>query len=88
MEISDASDTMIYNSYGLVQDSSASFTYKVPGSASGGEYTIKVSNYQIPSAIKLVRIRDQPRDNLVVKVNIPFESYRPGDTVTGQIKVE
>ena len=55
----------------------------------GGEYTIKAYNsYQIVPVMKLIRIRDYPRDSLVVKVNLPFESYRPGDTVTGTIKAE
>jgi len=38
--------------------------------------------------VKLVRIRDYPRDQINIKVNLPLESYRPGDTVTGTIKAE
>jgi hypothetical protein len=55
----------------------------------GGEYTISSGNsYQIASACKLVRIRSYPRDQLQVKTVLPLESYRPGDTVSGTIKVD
>lgn len=72
-----------------VIDGTATFTYKVSANVSGGEYTIRASNnYYMPDAVKFVRIRDYPRDQLLVKTDLPLETYRPGDTVTGQIKVE
>ncbi len=60
----------------------------MPSDVVGGEYTIKANSYQIPETVKLIRIRDYPRDQLLVKTDLTFESYRPGDTVTGTIKVE
>jgi len=61
----------------------------VPEDAAGGEYTLKVySSSQISPGVKLIRIRDYPRDLINIKVDLPLESYRPGDKVTGKIKVE
>ena len=67
----------------------ATFTYKVPEDAAGGEYTIAAYNYyQVSPAVKLIRIRDYPRDAINVQVDLPLESYRPGDTVNGKIKID
>ena len=67
----------------------ATFTHKVAANTSGGEYTIRVySNTNMAPVTKVIRIRDYPRDLLLVKTDLPYESYRPGDTVTGKIKVE
>jgi hypothetical protein len=35
---------------------------------------------------KIIRIRNNPADLLQVQTYLPFESYRPGDTVQGTIK--
>jgi uncharacterized protein YfaS (alpha-2-macroglobulin family) len=87
MEIKNPSGTTIYTTYGNVQDTTATFTFKVPSDISGGEYQIKVSNTQtFPTVVKLIRIRDYPRDVLNIVADLPFESYRPGDQVTGKIK--
>jgi uncharacterized protein YfaS (alpha-2-macroglobulin family) len=59
----------------------------VPKTAVGGEYVIKISSNNMAPAKKLIRIRDYPRDSLVVKAVLNQESYRPGDTVTGQLTV-
>lgn len=84
MEIENPAGTVIYSSYGYVQNATATFTYKVPKDVVGGEYKIRMSNYNyLAKVTKLIRIRDYPRDQLNIKVNIPFESYRPGDTVNG-----
>lgn len=89
LEIKDPAGTSLKKDFSYAQNSTAVFTYKVPASASGGEYTIKVaSTSQVTPATKLVRIRDYPRDAINVKVDLPLESYRPGDTVLGSIKVE
>ena len=70
-------------------DTTATFTYKIPQDASGGEYTISASNYySVSPAVKLIRIRDYPRDAINIQVDLPLESYRPGDTVNGKIKVD
>lgn len=70
-----------------MQNGTATFTYKVPSEVTGGEYTVKTNSYSnIAPAVKLIRIRDYPRDVLNVETDLPFESYRPGDTVSGTIK--
>lgn len=61
----------------------------MPQDASGGEYTISASNYySVTPAVKLIRIRDYPRDAINIQVDLPLESYRPGDTVSGKIKLD
>jgi uncharacterized protein YfaS (alpha-2-macroglobulin family) len=90
MSIEDPSGSTIRTDYSYVENSTSTFTHKLPLDAVGGEYVVKVvtSNGQITPARKLIRIRDYPRDLINVKVTLPLESYRPGDTVTGNIKVE
>ncbi len=89
MEIKDPAGSSIKKDYNYVRNTTAVFTFKIGEDVSGGEYTIKVSSTsQVTPATKLVRIRDYPRDSINVKVDLPLESYRPGDTVTGSIKAE
>lgn len=90
MNIEDASGTVIRTDYSNVVNSTATFSHKLPLDVVGGEYTIKVvtSNGQVTPATKLIRVRDYPRDLINVKVDLPLESYRPGDTVTGKVKAE
>lgn len=45
LEIYDPTDTKVHTTATYAQNSTASFTYKIPSSASGGEYAIKVYNY-------------------------------------------
>jgi len=70
-----------------VENSTASFTYKVPEDAVGGEYMIKVYNYNMPPAYRKIRIREYEKDNLIIVVTLGQDSYRPGDNVLGQITV-
>lgn len=86
-EISDPSGQKLSSNYAYAQNSTATFTYKVPSDAVGGEYLITVYNNYIACTKKLIRIRDYPRDQLVVKALLSLESYRPGDTVSGQLSV-
>ncbi len=89
LEMKDSAGSSIYSSSNYVQNTTATFTYKVPQDASGGEYTISASNYySVTPAVKLIRIRDYPRDAINIQVDLPVESYRPGDTVSGKIKLE
>jgi uncharacterized protein YfaS (alpha-2-macroglobulin family) len=89
LELKDAAGTSIYTSSNYVRSTAATFTYKVPQDASGGEYTVSAyTYYQVSPAVKLIRIRDYPRDAINVQVDLPVESYRPGDTVSGKIKVD
>jgi hypothetical protein len=63
VDIEDAQGVKVYTSYGYAQNTSATFTYKVPSKVVGGEYTITAYNsYQVAPAVRLIRIRDYPRD--------------------------
>jgi hypothetical protein len=64
MELIDPSGSTIYTSYNYIQNTTASFTYKVPKDVTGGEYQIKVSNFNTPPIVKNIRIRNYPRDQL------------------------
>jgi hypothetical protein len=90
MTIEDPAGTIIRTDYSNVVNSTSTFSHKLPIDVVGGEYVIKVvtSNGQITPASKLLRVRDYPRDLINVKVDLPLESYRPGDTVYGSIKVD
>lgn len=90
MNIEDAAGSVIRTDYSNVVNSTATFSHKLPLDVVGGEYTIKVvtSNGQVTPATKLIRVRDYPRDLINVRVDLPLESYRPGDTVTGKVKAE
>ena len=90
MNIQDPAGSIIRTDYSYVVNSTSTFTHKLPLEVVGGEYIIKIvtSNGQITPARKLIRIRDYPRDLINVKVDLPLETYRPGDTVSGTIKAE
>jgi hypothetical protein len=63
---------LTFDSY--VQNSTATFTYKVPNEVVGGEYTLKATSYNyISPSIKKIRIRDYPRDMIRIETNLPFE---------------
>jgi uncharacterized protein YfaS (alpha-2-macroglobulin family) len=86
-DILDAQEQSIYQTYGYVSNSAATFTFKVKPDVVGGEYTLKATSYNnVAPALKLIRIRDYPRDLITVETDLPYESYRPGDTVSGKIK--
>lgn len=83
-QLQDPSGTEIYTSYGYIQNGTAAFTYKILPDVVAGEYIINVGNsYQVAPASKLVRIMDTARQQLLVATTLPYESYNPGDTVTG-----
>jgi uncharacterized protein YfaS (alpha-2-macroglobulin family) len=64
MDLIDPSGSTIYTTYNFVQNTTATFTYKVPEDVTGGEYQIKVSNFYTPPTVKTIRIRNYPRDQL------------------------
>lgn len=90
MKIEDPAGSAIRTEYSNIINSTATFSHKLPLDVVGGEYTIKVATSygQVTPATKLIRVRDYPRDLINVKVDLPLESYRPGDTVTGKVKAE
>ena len=90
MTIEDPAGSIIRTDYSYVVSSTSTFTHKLPLDVVGGEYIVKIvtSNGQITPARKLIRIRDYPRDLINIKVDLPLETYRPGDTVSGTIKAE
>ena len=83
LEILDPSGATIFSDSAQVYNSTASFIYKLPSDPAGGEYLIRASNYQIPYAFRLVRVRNYPRDKLVITIQLNADSYRPGDLITG-----
>jgi uncharacterized protein YfaS (alpha-2-macroglobulin family) len=72
-----------------VVDGTVTYAWKVPEDIASGEYTIQVKHIlYLQTTTKIIRIRDYPRDLILVKTDLTFESYRPGDTVSGIIKAE
>lgn len=87
-DIIDSQGITIASNSDYVINTTATFTYKVPADIVGGEYTLKTNSYSnVAPAMRLIRIRDYPRDVIRIESNLPYESYRPGDTVSGNIKV-
>ena len=62
LEVYDPTENKIYSSNTQVKNSTVSFTYKIPNDAAGGEYLIKLYNYNTPCVKKLFRVRDYDRD--------------------------
>mmetsp|Transcript_9414 Transcript_9414/g.8911 ORF Transcript_9414/g.8911 Transcript_9414/m.8911 type:complete len:177 (-) Transcript_9414:2874-3404(-) len=85
LEIFDPTESIIYSDYQYAQNTSASFAFKVPEAASGGQYMLKVGSYNMPTARKIIRVQDYPRPQLQVTVSLDYDSYFPGATVNGQI---
>ena len=48
---------------------------------------MQVYNQYMPIAVKMFRVRDYQRSQLIVQGNLAFESYRPGDTASGLLTV-
>jgi uncharacterized protein YfaS (alpha-2-macroglobulin family) len=45
LEIKDSAGSTIYSTSDFIENGTATFTYKVPSDAVGGEYTVSTSNY-------------------------------------------
>ena len=89
MKILDSQETEIVQENNYILDGTATFTYKIPSNITAGEYLIQVWNVNsLQTTSRLIRIRDYFRDLISIKTDLQFESYRPGDTVTGTIKAE
>ena len=87
MDILDPNDNVIYTTQTEAQESTVSFTYKIPESATGGQYLMKVSNYQMATVYQVLRVRSYVRDQLIVNGTFEQNAYFPGDTVRGNLKV-
>lgn len=81
LEIYGPSGQLLHESQTEIEDSTVSFTYKLPSDAPGGEYIIKLFNSNTPTIKKLIRVRDYDRDQLVTVATTSRDSYFPGDTV-------
>lgn len=62
IEIYDPTDSQIFSSNTQAENSTVSFTFKIPSEAAGGEYLIKLYNYNTPCVKKLFRVRNYDRD--------------------------
>ncbi len=87
LEVYDSGDSKVYSSSSSAQDSSVSFAYKIPQDISGGEYTIKVFNTQMPTASSVIKIRSYNRQSLVVSAAFDQESYFAGELVSGNLSI-
>ena len=65
LEIDDSQGNSIFTGYNYVVNMTATFTFKVPADVVAGEYTVKAqSSYVVSPAIRKIRIRDYPRNQL------------------------
>lgn len=69
-------------------NSTTSFTYQIPESAVGGEYKIVIQGSYMADAIMKFRIRQYEKQLLVAQAELTQESYRPGENVTGTLRVK
>lgn len=66
MEVYNPSGSKIYTSISNATNSTVSFTYKLSGSAVGGEYAIKIYGSSLTSNAMVFRVRDYSRDQIEV----------------------
>ena len=45
LEIKDSAGSSIFSTSAYIEDSTGTFTYKIPSDIAGGEYTVSASNY-------------------------------------------
>ena len=81
MTILDSNGITMFTNSTLVVTGTAAFAYAIPDTIPGGLYTVRVSNYNIGTVSKQLRIRDYPRNKLVVTTTLTQDSYRPGDII-------
>ena len=46
------------------------------------------NQFNLPQVSKLFRVRDHPIEMIQIEADLPYESYRPGDTVYGTFKAQ
>ncbi|CDW71945.1 large extracellular alpha-helical protein [Stylonychia lemnae] len=88
VDITDPSGTVLLSSSQQVQNSTVAVNFKVPQKAVGGEYSISVYSYSLARTTKIFRVRDYPRDELVITSLTSLDSYKPGQTIDGKINVQ
>ena len=66
-------------------DAWVSFSYKVPESAPGGMYSLRVSIGDGPVEELTVRVRERKQRELELAVDFSRDSYYPGDSVRGKV---
>ncbi|CDW84292.1 a-macroglobulin complement component [Stylonychia lemnae] len=88
IQINDPSGNSLFTTYQLIQNSTVVVNFKIPATAVGGEYSIIAQSISIPKITKMFRVRDYPRDQLVITSMTSLDSYQPGQTIDGKINVE
>ena len=67
LEIRDSAGVRLASKYNYIDKGAVTFTHKIAANTSGGEYTIRVwGNTKMAPVTKVIRIRDLPRDFLLV----------------------
>jgi uncharacterized protein YfaS (alpha-2-macroglobulin family) len=61
MNVFDPKETQVFTDSGYAQNSTLSFTFKVPENAAGGQYKVSCGSYSIQNAFKTFRVQDYPR---------------------------
>lgn len=85
MEILNPNKQVIFETLAHTINGTASFTYKVPSTVSGGDYTIKVLGPKIQNNTKTMTITEEPKVQIHGKAKFTLDHYQPGDVVSGQV---
>jgi uncharacterized protein YfaS (alpha-2-macroglobulin family) len=88
MLILDPNDQQVFSTSSSTVNSTTSFTWQIPESAVGGEYKIVIQGSYMADSIRKVRVRQYERELLVAQAELSAESYKPGDNVTGVLRVK
>eukprot|EP00347_Sterkiella_histriomuscorum_P007254 403349667 len=78
----------VHSTGASMQNSTVSFTYRIPEDAVGGEYQVRTSGAGIPESIRVVRIRQYERQELNIQVQFNASVYKPGDFVNGTVLIQ
>lgn len=88
LTILDPRDIQVFSTSSSSSNSTISFTYEIPEDQTGGEYKIVISGSYMPDTIQLFRIREFEVQPLIVQAELDKESYSPGETINGVLRVK
>jgi hypothetical protein len=88
MNILDTKDVQIYSTSSTAINSTVSFTWIIPDNLAGGEYKIVIQGQYIADAIRVIRIREYEKEELIVQGVLAQDSYLAGELVQGVLKVK
>lgn len=87
ISIYDSSMNQLYSAVNRLENGIVTFTYKIKNDTKSGEFSVVAENpFNLPQVSKLFRIRDHPIEMIQIEADLPYESYRPGETVYGTFK--